>query len=49
MGRGIMGKKKLKSECCEGYEKKQKFCQRCPVKAKLGKKERKALLAQYRR
>lgn len=41
--------KKLKPKCCESYKKGEKFCKDCPKKARLGKKQRRKLLARYQR
>jgi len=40
--------KKLKPKCCESYKEGKKLCSDCPKKARLGKQERKKLLAKYR-
>ena len=31
---------KLKSDCCEKYERKARACKRCPLMAALTKKQR---------
>jgi hypothetical protein len=40
--------RKLKPKCCESFKEGKKFCEDCPRKARLGKGERKTLLAKYR-
>jgi hypothetical protein len=38
---------KLKSKCCKNYRKKGKACKRCPVMARLTKKQAKKLVKRY--
>ena len=35
---------KLKSDCCEKYQRKDKVCKECPLLAALSKKKRKRKL-----